>query len=391
MQLVGSRRLSTELGDLAEKVNTDDHHGLDFDYSLDANGHEQQIYCRSDHYSYARYGIPIIFFTTGGHADYHQVTDEPQFIDYDHMARVANFIADLARHVARPRSSAGGGSPEAGSVRRLRAVDSGRIPTGPAARGLRRRRCPNRRGSPTRHVTDWTVLLILAGAAWLGVAAAGSPRPLPATAAVDRFAAARALPDLQFIARTPHPVGSADHAGVRDYLVSRLHQLGCDSVDVQHATGFNTLGDTPNAAAVDNVICLKRGTHPGRSVVLMAHYDAVPRSHGAADDGSGVAAILETLRALQHVPRLDNDLVAVFSDAEEPGLLGAEAFVDLHPWAQSAGAVVNVDARGVSGPTYMFQTTPGRRPPDRRPGRRGTGRAGQFPDRRHLSPAAERY
>ncbi len=100
LQLVGSRRLSTELGDLAEKVNSEDHHGLDFDYSLDANGHEQQIYCRSDHYSYARYGIPIIFFTTGGHADYHQVTDEPQFIDYDHMARVANFIADLTRHVA---------------------------------------------------------------------------------------------------------------------------------------------------------------------------------------------------------------------------------------------------------------------------------------------------
>ena len=100
VQLVGSRRLSTELGNLAETVNTQDHHGLDFDYSLDANGHEQQIYCRSDHYSYARYGIPIIFFTTGGHADYHQVTDEPQFIDYDHMARVANFIADLTRHVA---------------------------------------------------------------------------------------------------------------------------------------------------------------------------------------------------------------------------------------------------------------------------------------------------
>ncbi len=100
VQLVGSRRLSTELGNLAETVNTQDHHGLDFDYSLDANGHEQQIYCRSDHYSYARYGIPIIFFTTGGHADYHQVTDEPQFIDYAHMARVANFIADLTRHVA---------------------------------------------------------------------------------------------------------------------------------------------------------------------------------------------------------------------------------------------------------------------------------------------------
>ena len=100
LQLVGSRRLSTELGDLVEKVNTEDHHGLAFDYSLDADGHPQNIYCRSDHYSYARYGIPVVFFTTGGHADYHQVTDEPEYIDYPHMARVANLVEDVAVHVA---------------------------------------------------------------------------------------------------------------------------------------------------------------------------------------------------------------------------------------------------------------------------------------------------
>ncbi|HET7228537.1 MAG TPA: M28 family peptidase [Longimicrobium sp.] len=100
VQLVGSRRLSTELGDLAETVNRTGRHGLRFDYSLDANGHPQNIYCRSDHYEYARYGIPIIFFTTGGHADYHQVTDEPQYIDYDRMAQVAGLVADLATHVA---------------------------------------------------------------------------------------------------------------------------------------------------------------------------------------------------------------------------------------------------------------------------------------------------
>jgi len=100
LQIIGSRRLSTELGDLIEKVNTEDKHGLAFDYSLDANGHPMNIYCRSDHYSYARYGIPIAFFTTGGHADYHQVTDEPQEIDYTHMARVANLIEDVAVHVA---------------------------------------------------------------------------------------------------------------------------------------------------------------------------------------------------------------------------------------------------------------------------------------------------
>jgi len=100
LQLVGSRRLSTELGDLIEQVNRDNNLGFTFDYSMDANGHPQNIYCRSDHYEYARYGIPIVFFTTGGHADYHQVTDEPQYIDYNRMASVASLVYDAAWKVA---------------------------------------------------------------------------------------------------------------------------------------------------------------------------------------------------------------------------------------------------------------------------------------------------
>jgi hypothetical protein len=100
LQLIGSRRLSTELGDLVEAVNREGHHGLSLDYSLDANGHPMNIYCRSDHYEYARYGIPITFFTTGGHSDYHQVTDEPQYIDYPHMARVGNLIEQVTVRVA---------------------------------------------------------------------------------------------------------------------------------------------------------------------------------------------------------------------------------------------------------------------------------------------------
>lgn len=100
LQLVGSHRLSTELGDLIEQVNKVDHHDLTFDYAMDADGHLSNIYCRSDHYEYARYGIPITFFTTGLHSDYHQVTDEPEYIDYAHMTKVGNFVEDVAVHVA---------------------------------------------------------------------------------------------------------------------------------------------------------------------------------------------------------------------------------------------------------------------------------------------------
>jgi hypothetical protein len=100
LQVIGSRRLSTGLGDLVEKVDRDGRHGLVFDYALDANGHPQNIYCRSDHYEYARYGIPIVFFTTGGHADYHQVTDEAQYLDWPHYLRVTKYIGDLTMTLA---------------------------------------------------------------------------------------------------------------------------------------------------------------------------------------------------------------------------------------------------------------------------------------------------
>ena len=100
VQLVGSRRLSVELGNLVEEVNTRQAKPLKFDYSIDANNHPSMIYCRSDHAMYARYGIPVTFFTTGGHSDYHQLTDEPQYIEYDHMARVAMLVHDAALRVA---------------------------------------------------------------------------------------------------------------------------------------------------------------------------------------------------------------------------------------------------------------------------------------------------
>ena len=100
VQLIGSRRLSTQLGDLVEQVNASGKHGFRFDYQYDADGHPQQFYCRSDHYSYARYGIPVVFFSTGSHRDYHMVTDEPQYLDYPKYARLTTLIMDVGRTVA---------------------------------------------------------------------------------------------------------------------------------------------------------------------------------------------------------------------------------------------------------------------------------------------------
>jgi hypothetical protein len=100
LQLIGSRRLSTQLGDIVEKVSTDGKFNWRFDYQYDANGHPEQYYCRSDHFMYARYGIPIVFMSTGGHAEYHQVTDEIDLLDFAKLSKVARFTHALATGVA---------------------------------------------------------------------------------------------------------------------------------------------------------------------------------------------------------------------------------------------------------------------------------------------------
>jgi hypothetical protein len=99
LQLIGWRRLSNELGDIIETANRGQPLPFRFDLQYDADGHPEQFYCRSDHYMYARYGIPVAFFTTGGHGDYHQVTDEPQYIDYAKLRAVTTLIGDVARRV----------------------------------------------------------------------------------------------------------------------------------------------------------------------------------------------------------------------------------------------------------------------------------------------------
>jgi hypothetical protein len=100
IQLIGSRRLSTQLGATIDSLNARRADRMEIDYSFDAPRHPLNRYCRSDHFMYARHGIPITYFSRGYHVDYHQVGDEPQYIDYEGVARVAGFIRDIAFAVA---------------------------------------------------------------------------------------------------------------------------------------------------------------------------------------------------------------------------------------------------------------------------------------------------
>jgi hypothetical protein len=107
LEVIGMSRLSTEFGDVLTAVNKRQRVPFAFNLTFDAPGHPLQYYCRADHYSYARYGIPAVAFSRGEHMDYHQVTDEAQYIDYDALARVALFVKDaaveLATRDARPK------------------------------------------------------------------------------------------------------------------------------------------------------------------------------------------------------------------------------------------------------------------------------------------------
>jgi len=100
LELVGTRRLSTELGDIIDSIGRREPVPFRFNYDYDAPGNPLQYYCRADHYNYARYGIPSASLSTGEHLDYHQVTDEPQYIDYHQLARVTALVRDVALAVA---------------------------------------------------------------------------------------------------------------------------------------------------------------------------------------------------------------------------------------------------------------------------------------------------
>lgn len=197
------------------------------------------------------------------------------------------------------------------------------------------------------------VLFVLCGI--LASRSLAPPTPKPATAPAVEFSAGRARETLLAIAREPRPMGSAAHDRARDWLVERLRSLGVEP-QVQTTT---VLADRGVAGTVANVLARLPGRKPGKAVLLMAHYDSVPAGPGASDDASGVATLLETLRALTSGEALQNDVIFLFTDGEEVALFGAQAFADQHPWAEEVGVVLNFEARGAGGPSLMFETGPG--------------------------------
>jgi hypothetical protein len=173
---------------------------------------------------------------------------------------------------------------------------------------------------------------------------------------LSEFSTKRALNQVEAISKQPHYVGSKEHEVVANYLVKELNKLGLET-SVQE--GY-TLSDWGNLVQSKNILARIKGTSSSKTLLLLSHYDSAPHSYskGASDAGSGVATILESVRAFLYskTPH-KNDIIILFSDAEELGLNGAALFVTQHHWAKEIGLVLNFEARGSSGPSYMLMET----------------------------------
>jgi hypothetical protein len=182
------------------------------------------------------------------------------------------------------------------------------------------------------------------------------PAPRLATAPLDVFSAERAVLLLERVLGSgePHAVGTPANYLVRDRIMTELERVGYQP-QLQ-----STFACAPGSCApVQNIAARLDGTEAGPAIVLNAHYDSRAASPGAADNGAGVAALLEIARILRLEAPFRNPVILLFTDGEEVGLLGAEAFVREHPWADDVALVLNLEARGTAGPSIMFQTSAG--------------------------------
>ena len=204
----------------------------------------------------------------------------------------------------------------------------------------------------------WSAFVLCIFLAALSIYKQQPPNSVPASAVPTEFSSGRALRHVEAISRNARPIGSLEHARVSKYIIGEVASMGIAPAELQETTVVTDRWGIPyRAAMIRNILARLKGTGQGKAVLLASHYDSVSTGPGASDNAVGVAALLETLRALKAGAPLKNDVIFLFTDGEEAGMLGAKAFVAEHPWAKDVGIALNFDARGTTGPSYMFQTS----------------------------------
>jgi hypothetical protein len=173
---------------------------------------------------------------------------------------------------------------------------------------------------------------------------------------LSEFSTKRALLIVKEISKKPHFVGSKNHEFIANYLQKELQDL---DIETSIQEGF-TMTEKGTLVKAKNIVATIKGSKNTKALLLLSHYDSAPHSFskGASDDASGIATILESVRAFLHnKTQHKNDIIILFTDAEELGLNGAALFVTQHKLAKEVGLVLNFEARGSSGPSYMLIET----------------------------------
>ncbi len=223
-----------------------------------------------------------------------------------------------------------------------------------------RRPGPRERGRRPGAVFAALATLSLLVLGWASSPSRALPEPLAAGADPALFSANRAMIHVRALAEEPRPMGSPHHGVAREYLLESLRDLGLEprvqTGTIEAVAGSADGGYALDAATVYNVVARIPGSYSANALLATAHYDSKDISRGASDAAAGVSAILETLRAVSQGPGLANDLIVLFTDGEEKGLLGSSVFVERHPWMADVRAVISLEMRGGGGPVYMFET-----------------------------------
>ncbi len=196
-----------------------------------------------------------------------------------------------------------------------------------------------------------TILIFL-----LSLSAGNPPGVVKSSAPETSFSAERAYQHLLQIAKAPHTVGTKEHEHVKNYIVNACEQMGLQ-VRMQNLIETDLRSNTLVALNVQNIIAEIKGTRPGKSILISAHYDSQPNTPGATDDGMGVASMLETARAIKALPPMPHDVIFLFTDGEEEGLFGAKAFLKDSLFS-NVGLAMNWDFRGNSGTVITYETNP---------------------------------
>jgi hypothetical protein len=200
-----------------------------------------------------------------------------------------------------------------------------------------------------------TIILIVA-LAWISILLTSPPKPKKHDSSAREFSAERAFKHIEHVAQWPHMTGTPEHDLVCNYLVNELERIGLE-VDIQTTTIADYNGYYVYAN-VTNVVGRIRGSDNSKAVMVVGHYDTQPHTPGAADDGIAVGSMLEAAEIIKNHYSLKNDIIFLFTDAEEIGLIGAEAFAKEHPWMEDVGLVLNLEARGNKGAVLAFEVSP---------------------------------